>query len=100
MLHRTSKMQGFHILAADGEIGHVDDVLVDERTWAVRYLVVDTSNWMGGRSVLISPAALDRVDSVHQKIHVALTRDDIRRSPSMDTADIDPAETLRTVWIM
>jgi hypothetical protein len=55
---------------------------------------------MGGKSVLISPAALERVDSVHQKIHVALTRDDIRRSPSMDTADIDPAETLRTVWIM
>ena len=43
MLHTTSKMRGVHILATDGEIGHVDDVLIDERTWSVRYLVVDTS---------------------------------------------------------
>ena len=43
MLHTTSKMRGFHILATDGEIGHVGDLLIDERTWSVRYLVVDTS---------------------------------------------------------
>ena len=42
MLHKTSRLLGFHLLAADGEIGHVDDFLVDER-FAVRYLVVDTS---------------------------------------------------------
>ena len=43
MLHTTGKMRGVHILATDGEIGHVDDLLIDERTWSVRYLVVDTS---------------------------------------------------------
>jgi len=43
MLHTTSKMRGFHILATDGEIGHVGDLFIDERTWSVRYLVVDTS---------------------------------------------------------
>ena len=58
MLHKTSKIIGFHLVATDGEIGHVDDVLVDEQ-WNVRYLVVDTSNWIGGRSVLLAPAALD-----------------------------------------
>jgi len=44
MLHRLSRLRGCHIHAVDGEIGHVDDVLVDERTFAVQYLVVDTSN--------------------------------------------------------
>lgn len=48
MLHKTSKMRGFHIVATDGEVGHVDDFLVDEN-WTVRYLVVDT------RSYLINP---------------------------------------------
>src|SRR5262249_55577907 len=43
MLHKSTKLRGLHVLATDGEVGHVDDVLVDERSWTVRYLVVDTS---------------------------------------------------------
>jgi hypothetical protein len=93
-------MAGYHIAASDGEIGHVDDFLVDEATWAVRYLVVDTSNWIGGRSVLISAAVVATVDSAARKIHVRLTRDQIERSPSIDTADIDLEETLPSIWIL
>lgn len=100
MLHRTSKTRGFHIHAVDGEIGHVDDFLVDEHTWAIRYLVVDTSNWVGGRSVLVAPGAINSVDPVAETIHVSLTRDAIKRSPSMDSADIVPAENVPTIWIM
>ena len=99
MLHKTSKMRGFHILAADGEVGHVDDFLVDEN-WTVRYVVVDTSNWIGGKSVLISPAALEKVDSPDRQIRVKLTRDEIEHSPSVDTADIELIETLPPVMIM
>jgi sporulation protein YlmC with PRC-barrel domain len=100
MLHKTTKLRGLHVLASDGDIGHVDDVLVDERTWTVRYFVVDTSNWIGGRSVLIAPSTLTSVDAVNRKLHVALTREAIKSSPSIEAADIDPAETLPTVWIM
>ena len=57
MLHKTSRLKGFHIHATDGEIGHVDDFLVDS-TWKVAYLVVDTSNSIGGKSVLLSPTAI------------------------------------------
>ena len=49
MLHKTSRMRGYHIEATDGTIDHVDNSLIDEFSWAVRYLVVDTSNWIGGR---------------------------------------------------
>ena len=52
MLHKTSRLKGFHLHATDGEIGHVDDFLVDP-AWKVAYLVVDTSNWIGGKSVLV-----------------------------------------------
>ena len=61
MLHKTSYLKGFHLHATDGEIGHVDDFLVDAG-WKVRYLVVDTSNWIGGKSVLIAPIAIETVD--------------------------------------
>ena len=100
MLHKTSKLCGLHVVASDGEIGHVDDVLVDEKTWAVRYFVVDTSNWIGGKSVLIAPSVLTNVDAVNRRIQVSLTREQIKAGPSVDAADIDPAETLPTIWIM
>jgi hypothetical protein len=92
-------MNGFHVLATDGEIGHVDDFLVDE-SWNIRYLVVDTSNWIGGKSVLISTATLEKIDSPNKKIRVKLTRDAIEHSPSVDTANIELIETLPPVVIM
>jgi hypothetical protein len=93
MLHKTSKVQGFHLHATDGEIGHVDDFLFDEEC-AIRYLVVDTKNFIGGKWVLISTAAVEEIDSENKRIAVNLTRDEIEKSPSVDTADIELVETL------
>ena len=80
--------RGFHLLATDGEIGHVDDFLVNE-DWTLRYLVVDTSNWLGGKWVLISTTVLDEIDSPGKRIGVKLTLDEISRSPTVDTANIE-----------
>jgi hypothetical protein len=100
MLHKLNELRGYHIRARDGEIGHVDDFLVEEGSLTVRYLVVDTSNWAGGRSVLIAADALERIDSPAKKVYVTLTRDAIKAAPSVHTADIDPAETVQALWIM
>ena len=100
MLHKTSKMQGFHIHATDGEIGHVAEFLVDENSWSVKYLVVDTGNWIGGRSVLISSAVVERIDSPNEEIRVKLSRQQIEASPSVETAEIELVETLPSVWIL
>jgi hypothetical protein len=99
MLHKASKLKGYHLSATDGEIGHVDDVLVDP-TWKVAYLVVDTSNWVGGKSVLIAPSAIQKVDAEGKEITVKLTREQITRSPSVDTADIELIETMPSAWIL
>lgn len=99
MLHKTSRLKGFHLHATDGEIGHVDDFLVDP-SWKVAYLVVDTSNWVGGRSVLVSPTAVLKIDVETQEIQVRLTRKEIEQSPSVDSADIELIETLPPVLIM
>jgi hypothetical protein len=99
MLHKTSRLKGFHLHATDGEIGHVDDFLVDP-SWKVAYLVVDTSNWVGGKSVLVSPSAIVKIDVEKQEIRVRLSRDEIEKSPSIETADIELIETLPPVLIM
>ena len=99
MLHKTSRLKGFHLHASDGEIGHVDDFLVDP-SWKVAYLVVDTSNWVGGKSVLVSPTAIANIDVEKQEIRVRLTRKEIEKSPSIDSADIELIETLPQVLIL
>jgi hypothetical protein len=100
MFHRTVKVRGFHLHAVDGPIGHVDDLLFDERDWTIRYLVIDTSNWVGGKFVLVSTTVVTAVDSVEQRIDVSLTRDQVKAGPSMEAADVPLAETLPTIWIM
>lgn len=99
MLHKTSYLMGFHLHATDGAIGHVDDFLVDAG-WNVRYLVVDTTNWIGGKSVLIAPVAIEKIDVEAKEIRVKLTRGQIQHSPSVDTADIELIETMPSVLIL
>src|ERR1700682_862394 len=94
----TKDITGYHLQATDGESGHVDDVLIDGN-WQIRYLVVDTSNWIGGKSVVISPTALHGIDWSQSKMQVDLTRDAIRESPSFDSIDIAPGEGVR-IWLM
>ena len=49
-------------MASDGDIGHVDGYLVDERSWAIRYLIIDTSNWWSGHRALIAPEWIESVN--------------------------------------
>ena len=93
MLHYVTKLKGFHIIGTDGDAGHVDDFLVDEKL-NLRHLVIDTSNWFGGESVLIAAASIQSIDSPNKQIHVTLSRDEIKGSPSVDTAEIELIETL------
>jgi sporulation protein YlmC with PRC-barrel domain len=60
-LQTATSVIGYAIRAEDGEIGHVKDILVDDKAWAIRYLVVDTEHWWAGRTVLVSPGWLTRV---------------------------------------
>jgi hypothetical protein len=84
MFHETKDLRGFAIHAADGYIGDVHDFLFDDQTWMIRYLVVDTS--MFGRRVLISPSAvLDEPDLFSREIRVLLTREQVKKSPDLDT---------------
>jgi hypothetical protein len=83
MLLVGSALKGFVIEADDGAIGGVHDCLFDQRTWTLRWLVVDTRTWLTGRKVLIHPSALGRPDFEHQCIPVHLTKARIEASPDL-----------------
>jgi uncharacterized protein YrrD len=95
-LRSTHDVTGHHIQAADGEIGHVEDFIIDDQNWAIRYLVVDTRNWWPGKKVLISPRWIERVSWSESKVFVNLPRESIKQSPeykeeSLPTRDYETA---------
>jgi sporulation protein YlmC with PRC-barrel domain len=74
----------FHIEASDGDIGHVSDLLVDDETWAVRYIVVDTSNWWFGHKVIIAPEWIQSISWPEATVSVNLTQQDVKDAPPYD----------------
>jgi hypothetical protein len=83
-LRSTEAVTGYYIGAADGEIGHVDGFVVDDRAWAIRYIEVATRNWWPGKKVLISPEWIERVSWADSKVYVGLTREAIKNGPKYD----------------
>ena len=71
--------------ATDGEIGKVKEFYFDDVTWTVRYLVVETGNWLNGRKVLIAPQALLTPDWNNEVFPINLTKEKIKNSPNIDT---------------
>ncbi len=80
-LRSTREVTGYNIQALDGEVGHVEDFIFDDQTWAIRYLVIDTENWLPGKKVLVSPQWAERVSWSESKVFIDLTREAIRQSP-------------------
>ena len=80
-LRSTKSVTGHRIQAVDGEIGHVEDFIIGDDTWAIRYLIVDTKNWWGGKKVLISPQWIDRISWDEKKVFTNLSQESIKQSP-------------------
>lgn len=99
-LRSSKEVRGYHIHATDGEIGHVDDFVADDRSWAIQFIQVDTSNWIGGKSVLVPRAALDRVSWADGTLHVVLTRAQVENSPEYDSSRLsaDTEQRLDTYY--
>lgn len=85
MLFDLNELLGYDIAAEDGALGSVHDFYFDDRYWTVRYLVVDTGNWLPGRKVLIAPPVLREIDHERGCLAVALTKQQIKDSPGSET---------------
>lgn len=80
-LRSTKEVSGYNIQATDGDIGHVEDFIADDETWAIRYLVIDIQNWLPGKKVLVSPKWIERINWSESKVFVNITREAIKLSP-------------------
>jgi hypothetical protein len=87
-LRSTDAVSGYYIQAADDEIGHVEDFIIDDETWAIRYLVIDTKNWWSGKKVLVSPQWIERVSWSESRVFINLSRQTIKQSPEYTEASV------------
>ena len=76
---------GFSVKAQDGTLGRVHDFYFDDATWTIRYLIVRTGSWFSSRFVLIPSSELGKPDWARQLFRVALTCNQVRNSPTIDT---------------
>jgi hypothetical protein len=83
-LRSCAAVDGYRVQASDGEIGHVSGFLVDEDSWAIRYLIVDTSNWWMGQQVLVAPPWITGVNWSDKTVAIDLSRNAIKASPVYD----------------
>jgi hypothetical protein len=80
-LRSATEVKGYYIRAKDGDVGYVKDYIVEVDSWLIRYLVIDTENWLPGKKVIISPTWVNAIDWSHQTVDVAMTREMIEHSP-------------------
>ncbi|MDQ6679852.1 MAG: PRC-barrel domain-containing protein [Pseudomonadota bacterium] len=91
-LRSCRAIERYHIHATDGDIGHVESLLVDDEAWAIRYLVVNTSDWWLGHQMLVAPPWIADISWLDATVSVDLTRQAVRDAPTYDPEDLPSPE--------
>jgi stress response protein YsnF len=83
-LRSTKEVMGYGVSATDGHIGHIEDFVVDDETWRIRYLSVDTRDWWPGKQVLLPPDWIINLNWPAANVTVTVTRDQVKNAPEWD----------------
>jgi hypothetical protein len=86
-LRSAAELRGYHVQGLDEAVGHIEDFIVDDATWEVRYLVIDTSDWWFGKKVLVAPRWTKRISWEDRTVYVDLSRDAVKKSPQWDASE-------------
>jgi uncharacterized protein YrrD len=83
-LRSTEKVTGYKINADYGDIGKVEDFIIDDATWKIEFIVVDTGNLLPGKKVLISPNWIKNIVWENSEVTVNATIASVKNSPEYD----------------
>jgi hypothetical protein len=87
-LRSTKDITGSYIETTDGDLGHVQDFIIDDQSWEIRYLLIDTTNWWPRKKVLISPEWVNDMVETDSRVYVDLTQEQIKTSPEYDETTV------------
>lgn len=92
-LRSTQEVTKYKIQALDEEVGHVEDFVIDDNDWKIRYLVVDNRNWLpGGKKVIIETEQIKNVDWAKARVYVKLTSEQVEESPEFTPEKLQASE--------
>ena len=97
-LRSCRAIERYHVHATDGDIGHVESVLVDDEAWAIRYLVVNTSDWWLGHQMLVAPPWIADINWLDATVSVDLTRQAVKHAPTYDGKALPSREQERGLF--
>ncbi len=83
-LRSVKEVVDYDIQGSDDAVGYVEDFILEDETWIIRYMIVNTRRWLPGRKVLISPEWIERIDWGKSKVFVDMTKESIKESPEFD----------------
>lgn len=78
-LRSAHEVIGYAVQASDASGGSVEDLLVDDRSWKVHHIVVDTTSFWPGGEVLVPAELVTEVEWAGHQISFDLTREEIKR---------------------
>jgi hypothetical protein len=82
-LRSLEKIRSYQVSAPNDTFGRVEDLVMDDATWTIRYVQLETRKWLPGQSVLLSPEWFSRFDWDNKTLACELTRDTIERIPKL-----------------
>jgi hypothetical protein len=81
-LRSAREICGYHIRTTDASAGHIEDFIIDDETWEIRYLVIDTASWWKGSKVLIAPRWTRSISWAQGIVLLDLSKKPSRRAPN------------------
>ncbi len=87
-LRSTQAMNGYHIQASDGSIGHVTDFVMDDENWAIRQLVIQTGHWFSAKEIVLSPEDVNRISYEESTVYVSKTKEAISAAPEYHVSSL------------
>ena len=87
MLWNASALNSYPVKATDGQLGTVSGLMYHESDWAIRWLVVETGDWLSGRRALLPVAALGQPDLESHHLPTRLTVRQVEECPDVGASE-------------
>jgi hypothetical protein len=87
-LRSSLEVMGYHMNATDGEIGYLDDIIIEDNlTWKIHYIIIYIGNWLTGKKVIVSPNWIDNIHWENKLIDIDLTKEKVEESPEYNPSE-------------
>ncbi|MFP4281454.1 MAG: hypothetical protein ACLFR7_10735 [Opitutales bacterium] len=83
-LRSAHRLQGYHLEARDGPLGHIEDFVFAPDSWLVELAVLNTRNWLPGRDLAFAPGWITEIDAIANRATVDRDRAVLERCPRID----------------